>query len=301
MRTLSTSGTARLAGVLASLTVAAAVPVALGADSSGLRGRVAELRAQESGTRTQTQAALQTLIALETELTRARGDVAAAESRRAAIAAERLSVRRRLELAQAAMRVSDRRLAEVVRALYQQDAAEPLAILLGAGSLDEALTGLDNLDRASGEHRRVLERAGLSRARLVRLDDRLDAQNAELLRLSEVAQDRLRALEAKVAERAAYIDSLRQREGLAAREISTLEGQAQAAEQQTSELQAAASRLPVSSPARAGAVPPITGTSAPVATMGLRTLTVSAIAYSLRGRTASGLPSARASRRSTRA
>ena len=288
VRRLSTSGTARLAGVLASLTVVAAVPVALGADSSNLRSRVAELRAQESTTRTQAHAAVLTLYALETELTRARGDLAAAESRRAAIAAERISVGRRLELAQSAMGASERRLADVVRELYQRDTTEPLAILLGAGSLDEALTGLDNLDRASGEHRRVLERAGISRSRFARLEDRLDAQAAELVRLSEVAQERLRALEGKVAERAAYIGSLRQRQSLTAREITALEGRAQAAAQQASELPVAASRFPGSTPARSE--PAAVSVAAAATATGPRTLTVSAIAYSLRGRTASGLP-----------
>ena len=150
--------------------VVLAVPVALGAESSepsAIRAQVAALQAQESATRAQSHEALVTLYALESELTRAREALAERResSRRSRRPADRPPAGGS-RLPRTAMRVSERRLAEVVRALYQQDAAEPLAVVLGAGSLDEALAGLDNLDRASGEHRRIVERAGLSRTRL---------------------------------------------------------------------------------------------------------------------------------------
>jgi 3D (Asp-Asp-Asp) domain-containing protein len=290
VRRLSSSGAARFAGVLAGLFVVLVVPVAVGAEPSAVRARVAALQAQESATRVRTQEALVTLYALESELTRARGALAVAESRRAALAAQRTSTRRRLQIARTAMRVSERRLAEVVRALYQQDAAEPLAVVLGASSLDEALAGLDNLDRASGEHRRIVERAGLSRTRLTLLDNRLDAQAAELRRLSVAARARLEALEVKAGERADYIASLRQRQDLTARELAALEERAEAAERESSVLQVAASRRSTSSANRSEPAP---RADMPTASASLRpgsTLTVSAIGYSLRGRTSSGLP-----------
>jgi len=170
------------------------------------------------------------------------------------------------------MRISERRLAELVRTVYEQDGADPLAVVLGAGSLDEAVTGLDNLDRAARENRRVLEQLAAARARLEQLEARLDARARELLQVSEAARDRLRTLEAKRAERAAYIGSLRRLQGLTAQRISGLEAQAEAAEQRTAELQVAAEQ-------------PLL-----VAATSARTLTVSAVGYSLRGRTASGLP-----------
>ena len=272
MRSLATSGATRVAAVLASLAAVAAVPVALGADPSDLRARAAELRAEESSTGAQARSAVLTLYALETELQRARAEVSAAEARRAAITDKRASAHRQLALARSSMRVSERRLAELVRTVYEQDGADPLAVVLGAGSLDEAVTGLDNLDRAARQNRRVLEQLAAARARLEQLEARLDARARELLEVSEAARDRLRTLEAKRAERAAYIGSLRRLQGLTAQKISGLEAQAEAAEQRTAELQVAAVQ-PLLVPATSS-----------------RTLTVSAVGYSLRGRTASGLP-----------
>jgi len=290
VRRLSSSGAARFAGVFAGLFVVLAVPVALGAEPSTTRAQVAALEAQDSATRGQTQEALVTLYALDSELTRARGALAIVESRRAALAAQRASTRRRLQIARNAVRVSERRLADVLRALYQQDAAEPLAVVLGAGSLDAALAGLDNLDRASGEYRRIVERAGLSRARLTLLDDRLDAQAAELNRLSVAARARLEALELKARERAEYLDSLRQRQDLTARELSALEERAETAERESSVLQVAASRRSASSANRSEPAPRAAARTAPASLQPGGRLTVSAIGYSLRGRTASGLP-----------
>ena len=274
MRRLSTSGSARFAAVLASLTVATAVPVALGAGSAGVSVRATERGAEASSAETRARAAALTLYALEAELARARTGVAEAEARRAAIAAERLSVVQQRELAQRSIQVSERRLAELVRALYEQDGAEPLAILLGAGSLEEVLTGLGHLDRAAGINRLVLERTGAARSRLVTLEARLSAQERELLRASEAGKRRLQKLEAKAAERTAYVGSLRRAQNLTAQRVSTLEAQAEAAERRTSGLRVPAAPSAPNPPARE---------------LG-RTLTVSSVGYSLPGRTASGLP-----------
>ncbi|MCP9484323.1 MAG: 3D domain-containing protein [Gaiellaceae bacterium MAG52_C11] len=282
MRSVSTSGTTRLAVVAASLAAVAAVavalvPVGLGADSSGLRLRANEARTQESSAASRAQAAVLTLYALETELSEARASIAAAEARRAALARERASARHRLELARRATRISETRLAELVRTLYVQEGADPLAVLLGAGSLDEALVGLDNLERAAVDNRRILEQASSTRARLEQLAARFDARDAELAHVSEAAQRRLLALEAKLAERAAYIDSLERRQGLAGQRLAALEAQARAAGRRTEAL------------TTPGRLPAALEPAAPVATSG-QTLTVSAVGYSLPGRTASGLP-----------
>ena len=286
MRTFPTRGAARLAAVLAGLAVIAAVPVALGADSATLRSHAAGLRAQSSSVEARAHAAVLTLYALESELTQARGDLAAVEARRGALARERVSTRRQLAAARTAMRISEARLAELVRALYEQDGADPLAVVLGAESLDEALTDLDSLSRAAGDNRRILERTRAARGRLARLDARLARREAELERVAGAVRTHVQALESKAAERAAYVSGLRQQQGLTRSRIASLETQARAAERRTasSERAPAAVGADVTRVAVQPAEPPVVP-----AQLG-RTLTVSAVGYSLPGRTASGLP-----------
>jgi cystine transport system substrate-binding protein len=286
VRTLPTRVAARLAAVLAGLAVIAAVPVALGADSATLRSHAAGLRAESSGVEARAHAAVLTLYALESELTQARADVAAVEARREALARERESTRRQLAAARTSMRVSEARLAELVRALYEQDRADPLAVMLGAASLDEALTDLDSLSRAAADNRRTLERTRAARGRLARLDARLARREGDLERVADTLRARVHAVETKAAERAAYVAGLRRQQGLTDRRIAALETQARAAERRTASTArapaaAGAAFAPVSLPAASPAVAP--------AQLG-NTLTVAAVGYSLPGRTASGLP-----------
>jgi 3D (Asp-Asp-Asp) domain-containing protein len=227
------------------------------------------------------------LYALESELSRARADVAAVEGRRHSLALQRASTRRQLAAAKQATKASERRLAELVRALYEQNGADPLAIVLGADSLDEALTGLDSLSRAARENRRVLEQTRAARSRLARIDRRLALREADLEQVSRAAQVHAQALETKVAERSAYLAALRQRQGLSARKVTALETQARAAEHQNATLTATRA-----TPVRvaAGASDTAPAAPAPPAPSSSGSMTVSAVGYSLPGHTASGLP-----------
>lgn len=237
---------------------------------------------------TQAQTALLNLYALESEVESARSDVRSLDAQRARLARVHASTRHQLAVAEQAARTSHRRLEELLRALYEQTGADPLAILLGASSLDEALTGLESIDRAAAENRRILAQAQSTRKRLARVDARLAAREIELARLVARARARARELEASAAARASYVAALRRRQDLTARQVSSLETQARAAQRRAAELQpAAADVLPPSSNA---ASPPDVPLDAAVEVDGARTLTVSAIAYSLPGRTASGLP-----------
>jgi 3D (Asp-Asp-Asp) domain-containing protein/peptidoglycan hydrolase CwlO-like protein len=286
VRTFSRRVAVRLAAVLAGLAVIATVPVALGADSSTLRSRAAGLRAQSSSAETKAHATVLTLYALESELSRARAEVAAAEAKRESLARQRASTRRQLVIARRATRVSEQRLAELVRALYEQNGTDPLAVLLGADSLDEALMGLDNLSRAAGENRRVLDRARAARGRLARIDARLAHREAELGRVVEAARAHARALERKAAERAAYVAALRQQRGLTERKLTSFESQARAAERRSAELSS-------TTPSPVGISAPLAPVAAPAPVRlpsSSGSLTVSAVGYSLPGRTASGLP-----------
>ena len=109
------------------------------------------------------------LYALESELRRAQGDLDALAARRTQVAQDRAAAAKQLGIAKQAVRVSESQLAVLVRALYERpDQGDPLAVLLSADSLDEALAGLDSLSRAAGQNNRIIEQAREARTQLAR-------------------------------------------------------------------------------------------------------------------------------------
>ena len=285
VRTHSTSDAARLAAVFTGLLLVASVPVALAADASGLRSRAASLRADDGSLDARANAATLELYALEAELGRARSAADSVATRQAVVARDHAAARKQLAIARTALHVSESQLAELVRALYEQSgAADPLAILLGAASLDEALTGLDSLSRAAGENSRIIEQARSSRKRLAALDTRLAAREAELAQLAAAATARARTLAEAAATRQTFVAGLRQQQGLNAARIASIEAQARSAEART--LAIATTATPVATAVVEAAVPAAAAGS--VATSG-GTITVSTTGYALRGRTATGI------------
>ena len=275
-----------MAAFCTGLALLGAVPVALGASGSNPRSQAEALRDRAASFATQRQSALLNLYALGSEIESIRAAVSALDARRARLADEHAATRRQLAVANRAARASHRRLEKLLRTLYEQRDADPLAILLGAESLDEALAGLESLDRAAAESHRILEQAQATRARLARVDARLTVREAEIARLAATARGRARELEATAAARVSYVEDLRRRQDLTAQQVSMLEAQARSAQRQTARLQPAPTLLETSSPE----APPQAQPEAPAADDGPRTLLVSAIGYSLPGRTASGLP-----------
>lgn len=265
---------------------AASVPIALAAEASP-NPRAADLRSQEASLGAQAQSALHELYSLETA-------VAAARSRAAEIAARQEELRRRhaatrAQLARATQtaRASQLRLAELVRVLYEEGEVDPVAILLGSESLDEALTGLDGLDRASQENVRVADQAKAARRLLLRLDARLTARQRQLARVAAAAEARARELDAAAADRRNAVAELRRERDLTARQVDSLEAQARAAQQHTATLQPARSATVA---ARAAPTFATTSLAPAAAADGSRQMTVEAVGYSLPGTTASGLP-----------
>jgi 3D (Asp-Asp-Asp) domain-containing protein len=286
VRTHSTSDAARLAAVFTGLLLVASVPVALAAGASGLRSQAASLRADDDSLEARANAATLELYALEAELGRARSAVESVAARQAAVARDRTAARKQLAIARNALHVSESQLAELVRALYEQSGgADPLAILLGASSLEEALTGLDSLSRAAGENSRIIQQARSSRKRLAALDARLAAQEAELAQLATAAVDRARSLAEAAGTRESFVAGLRQQQGLNAARIASIETQVRSAEART--LAVSTTTAPVAT----AVVDAAAAAPAAVAASG-GTITVSSTGYALRGRTATGMPTA---------
>lgn len=221
------------------------------------------------------------LYALETELASARATVAALDRDRARLTVEQASARLGLRSATAAMRASQASLARLVRALYEAGDTNPIAILLGAGSLDEAIAGLDSLQRTARQSREIRDQARAARRTVAARSRALAARATRLAALEAEARAHARSLESALARKRAYVAELTRRAGAA--RAAAAQNQAVAARRRSAALTTAT--------ASPGAAPVVEAASDPAAAVrGVRTLTVDAVAYSLPGHTASGLP-----------
>jgi 3D (Asp-Asp-Asp) domain-containing protein/peptidoglycan hydrolase CwlO-like protein len=287
-----------------------ALPATSGAD------RVARLRASRAALASREQTALLQLYALNTSLDRARAQLADVESALAAARRDRATARRQLRIARRTLSLAQTNLGGQLRALYERDSPDVLAVVFGATSLDELITGLDNLSRTATSSRNVIDQTRQARAKVAHLLGSLNQRAARLARLRAAAAARASELAGAQAARLAYIGRLRTRKRLTAQRIAGLEARARTAEaastvatvkaQTAKSLSAlgAAGQTPTqprTAPPTAQA-PPTTSTPpppppAPAAPTPIqpasgsdKQLTVVATAYSLHGGTASGLP-----------
>src|SRR4051794_39127766 len=163
------------------------VPAAAGDPSQTLHERESALAAKS-------RAASLSLYAIDSQLARARTSLATISGRAHALRRERALVALRLQVAKRGVRISQSRLAARLRGIYERGDIDPLAIVLGADSLDAALTGLDNLGQiAQGDHAVVAQVRG-ARHSLVGLRQRLADRQRKLDRLVAAAAATTHAL-----------------------------------------------------------------------------------------------------------
>jgi 3D (Asp-Asp-Asp) domain-containing protein len=244
------------------------LPAAGGAGSPARLHRDAEaLRAESSSLNRAARAAWLSVISLDTRLEQTQAAFLRLGARAEAIARARAEAELRLRLARRNLKISEQRLASRLRALYVQGDTDPLAVVLGASSMGEALEGLDSVNRVAEQDRQLVEALRAARARLVRLTRRLAAREAEARRAQAAAAAIAVSLAAARAERAGMLARLRARARAGSARAASLDAQARAlAEEQ---------------PSTPGAP------AAPAAET--RELTVTATGYALRGRTATGV------------
>jgi 3D (Asp-Asp-Asp) domain-containing protein len=251
---------------------------AAGPATGSLRQRASTLAAES-------RSAVLNLYSLNTRLDAARARLAELQARSSELERQRAANRMQLAIAEHAFRISQRQLAQRLRVLYEQDDVDPIAIVLGSESLDEAINGLDGLNHLASQNESVIEETRSARRQLAALASSLAARQAELTRLQAGALATAAALERAQSERIAYIGRLANERRLTAAQIASAEVQARAAE-----TTAATVTLQAPSPALA---PPPEADPAPAlaaAVAGGRTLTVVATGYSIPGHTSTGLP-----------
>jgi peptidoglycan DL-endopeptidase CwlO len=247
-------------------------------DPASLRGEAAQLRTDRSELQAQAQEALLELYALESSLARADRRLAVLAERQEAAEREEESARAQLRIARSDLSEAERRLGIRLQALYVEGEVDPLAVILGAESLDEALSALDDLGRVASLEGAILDQVRVTRRNVDRAVHRLAERRAALEGLVAQATDERDRLASARAERAAYLADLSDRQAFTGRAIERLTAQASAAE-------AKAATLPASD-GGAGAPTPA---PVPVPTSG-NELTVSATGYCLTGTTATGIP-----------
>jgi len=235
---------------------------------------VSTLRARDAAIEAKSRAAVLGLYSLDVKLAASRTQLASLERQAAALRAQRNVLRTQLAVARRSTRIAQTRIAQRLTELYENGTVEPLEIVLGSKSLDDALTNLDNLARVSSQSEAILAELKTARAHVTADEHSLSTRQAALATALQEAAATESSLEAAHADRAAYIVSLAAERRLNQNEIATLRS-AQLGDRATD----------LSDTSRPGTLPSDVG-PAPDG----RSFTVSATGYSLGGRTASGLP-----------
>jgi 3D (Asp-Asp-Asp) domain-containing protein len=255
--------------------LAVSLPSSGGADSApALLQRADALRAENTALAARTHDALLRLYALDSRLAQARARLEGLRAQAARVRQERVLTTKRLGIARRDVATAQAQLAERLRDLYEQGQTDPLAVILGASSLDDALAGIDDLNRAAGLDRRLIRETRAARAHQKAVAEALARRSATLERLRREAQAAASSIAITRAQQTGYLASLRTKERLNGARISSLERSAAAA-------QAKAATLVVAAPATPAAAAPAAGPGS---------MTVVATGYSLGGNTATGLP-----------
>lgn len=276
--------TGRLAAAIVAAVMVGAAPAARGDNPAQ---QVEQLRDRDATLASEARSAELELYALDSKLDAARARVASVEARRAEVIDRRADVRKQLAVARGTLLAAETFLANRVRLLYEQGATDPLEILFGASSLEDAISDLDGLQFAAQQDKEVIERTLAARKRLVRLGKRLDAQSAELGRLRDAAAAEAAALASAREARAGFLARLVAERRVNLTRITELETQVDEARARTARIVVDSAEAGISS---ISAPAPSMPTPAAAAAGGGRTITVVATGYALPGRTATGIP-----------
>ncbi len=276
--------------------VLAASSTATAGPGTGYRAKAARLRVQAERLDSRIHRTLLDLYALDARLARARRQLASLQAFALRLQARQAALTRELAAAQRTLVVSERRLGDHLRTLYEQGDVDPLAVVLGATSLAEALSRLDGLSRAADQSRKIVAAAATARARLEQLRVAVVAQRRKVDASLGAARRGAAELESTRAARLSFVSSLRTRRRLNEEQVRDLLAIAARVERKSAQIQAqtSAASAPAAAPLPAtAAVDPPTSPQpapAPAAGRGERTLRVTATGYSLSGRTSTGMP-----------
>ena len=248
-----------------------------GADGAGPKKRAQPSpRRQPAALATRSHSALLGLYALDSRLLRSRSELTGLQSRLDGLRLERDRVRQEIGVVTGNLKESQRLLGARLRALYEEGEPDAIAVLLGAASLDDAVTRLDELERSARQGAQAATDARDGRAKLEGLALELAGRIQQVQALEARAEQTAAALQSARAKRVSYLAAVSRQRRLNARQIRALDHRARqvVAKAETVQSQTA----------------PASSVGAPWVIAGTRTLTVTATGYSMPGKTATGLP-----------
>jgi peptidoglycan DL-endopeptidase CwlO len=266
---------------LAGLAVVISLLASGGARADDPASQADALRANSTGLAAKSHQVLLRLYSLQSRLAQSAQRLEALEKRSAKLEEAQASAKSQLTIARESMTAAHSQLGERLRQLYIEGDVDPLAVLLGAESLDDALAAFDGLNRLAEQDQHIIEELTKARAALRTAITRLAARRAELRATLDQAQAAHASLARAQAQQNAYLDSLRRRQDLNRSQISKLSAQAAASEQRSEVISSGGGG---GGGGGGGAPPP-----GPPPQSGSK-VTVSSTGYCLRGTTATGIP-----------
>jgi 3D (Asp-Asp-Asp) domain-containing protein/peptidoglycan hydrolase CwlO-like protein len=258
---------ARLAGAAGALVFACV-------SGAGAAGPVDTLQLQVQALHARARHALLDLYALDSRLHAAQQRLSALQAQTASLQREDRVLHQQLSSTRETLSVSRRELAINLQALYKQGDVSPLAVVLGAQSLNDAVTKLDALSSIADQSKQIVAVTTSATARLTTLRQTLRVRREQLAADVAAARRTEVTLASARSERLDFIGRLRTQARLKHRQIDALQQVAQHVEEKSNMIQVAESP-----PA------PIT-----LASAGRRTIVVSSTGYSLPGHTSTGIP-----------
>jgi 3D (Asp-Asp-Asp) domain-containing protein/peptidoglycan hydrolase CwlO-like protein len=246
------------------------------------------LRAHNTSLAAKSHQVLLRLYSLQTRLAQSERRVNALKEESARLEREEESARLQLAVARDNMASAHSQLGERLRQLYIEGDVDPLAVLLGAESLDDALSALDGLNRLAEQDRAIIEQLTKARGDLRLALARLAERRAELRASLDQAKDAHAYLLRVQEQQSSYLASLRRQQDLNRTQISKISAQAEESEQQTEDL-GSGGGTGGGGGSGGGGGGGGTGVPAPPPPTGGK-VTVSSTGYCLKGTTATGIP-----------
>ena len=250
-----------------------------GMSAAAAAGPGDSLQKQLTDAQARTHRALLDLYALDTRLHTAQSQLTSLHAQGERLRLQQGLLEQQLSATQRTLKTSQHQLGTNLRLLYKQGDVSALAVVLGAQSLDEAVSKLDALGSVADESQKVVQTTSTAQLRLARLRSSLLERRATIDAAVRAAQQSAKTLASARGERVSFSSRLRGKERLKTAQILALQTAAARVERKSNEIQATAVLDATQAPAAPTALAP-TG----------RTLTVSSTGYSLPGRTSTGIP-----------